>query len=109
MKITGYRAVWTIVLFDLPVRTRRERAQATGFRKHLLKCGFWRVQLSVYARPCASEENAAAQVHRVRAGLPPGGQVRIMRVTDRQYERMLVFQEKRRNRPERMPEQLTFF
>lgn len=101
--------MWTLVLFDLPVLTPLERKQATLFRKHLLKAGFQRLQLSVYARACASEEAAAAQVRRVRMGLPPGGQVRIMRVTDRQYERMLVFQEKRKRRPERMPEQLTFF
>lgn len=109
MKVTGYRAMWAVVFFDLPVSTRAQRGHATAFRLGLLRAGFERLQFSVYARPCPSEESLDAHVARVRRALPPGGQVRIMKITDRQFERMLVFEEKRSRRPECMPEQLVFF
>ena len=101
--------MWLIVLFDLPVRTKPQRHRATGFRKGLLKDGFNMMQFSVYTRPCASEENASVHLQRVQRSLPPLGSVRIMQVTDKQYERMLCFDGKQPSRPEHMPSQLEFF
>ena len=46
------------------------------------------LQFSVYARYCASEEMAVAYRHRVRAGLPPEGYVRVLAVTDHQFGKM---------------------
>ena len=101
--------MWLIVLFDLPVKTKPQRKAATGFRKHLLEDGFEMMQYSVYLRACPSEENASAHLARVQSGLPPLGSVRIMRVTDRQFGRMLCFDGKRAAQPEEMPAQLEFF
>ena len=38
--LSGYRLVWLMVLFDLPVVEKAERNQATRFRKDLLDRGF---------------------------------------------------------------------
>lgn len=101
--------MWLLVLFDLPVRTKPQRANATEFRKGLLKDGFTMMQYSVYMRPCASEENAATHLERVRQSLPPLGAVRVMQVTDKQFGRMLCFDGNRPVSTEHAPRQLEFF
>ena len=45
-----------MVLFDLPVMTKKERKAATDFRKFLLDQGFEMAQYSVYMRFCAGKE-----------------------------------------------------
>lgn len=109
MLVSGFRAMWVIVLFDLPVSTKPERRRATEFRKALLQDGFTRMQYSVYMRPCASEEGAVTHRSRIRAVLPPRGAVRILLITDRQFSRILCFDGKDLTDPERMPTQLEFF
>ena len=42
--------MWILVLFDLPVTTKTERAKATHFRNALLDLGFEMVQFSVYIK-----------------------------------------------------------
>lgn len=107
--VSGYKAVWIMVLFDLPVLTKKQRKAATRFRKDLMEDGFWMLQFSVYARPCPSDENAAVHLARVEAALPADGQVRIVMVTDKQYGRMRVFFGKKGKKPEVIPGQLELF
>lgn len=101
--------MWLVTMFDLPVDTKEARRAYTDFRKLLLGCGFFRMQYSVYARPCASEENADVHRKRIKLGLPPDGEVRIATFTDKQFERMQVFYGKMRGATEKMPEQVSFF
>lgn len=39
--------MWCLVMFDLPVETKKQRREATRFRNDLLDWGFCMVQLSV--------------------------------------------------------------
>lgn len=96
-------------MFDLPVDTKAARHAYAVFRKHLLKDGFTRVQYSVYARHCASRENVEVHTARVAKAVPDDGEVRIVVLTDKQFERMQIFWGKRRKPPERAPAQLEFF
>lgn len=75
-----------LVFFDIPVKTKRQRRIATGFRNFLLKDGYHMVQFSVYARVCNGVD--AVEKHRIRlkAALPENGSVRLMVVTEKQYE-----------------------
>ena len=50
--LSGYRLMWMIVMFDLPVVLKEERKAATAFRNSLLDMGFEMSQFSVYARFC---------------------------------------------------------
>ncbi len=101
--------MWLVAMFDLPVTTRKARRDYTRFRKALIDDGFTKMQYSVYTRHCASEENAAVHAGRVVAVLPPDGEVRLLRITDKQYERMQVFWGKRRKPTEQPPRQLELF
>lgn len=109
MELNSYRTMWVMTLFDLPVDTPKARKEYAKFRKHLKGDGFTMLQYSVYGRHCASEENAQAHIARVEGFLPPDGQVRIICVTEKQFERMRVFWGKMRKPPEQGPTQLTIF
>lgn len=109
MNISGYRAMWIVVLFDLPTDTKQAKRQYTYFRKALLEDGFAMMQYSVYYRHCASKENAEVHLQRTRTTVPPDGEVRLMQLTDKQFSRMEVFSGKRRVRAEETPAQLEMF
>jgi CRISPR-associated protein Cas2 len=68
--------------------------------------GFTMLQYSIYGRWCPSEEAALTYRRKIRAILPPKGQVRVLSVTDRQFGKMEVFAARSRERPEKKPEQL---
>jgi CRISPR-associated protein Cas2 len=84
-RLNGYRTMWLFVFFDLPVETKKQRKEATDFRKKLLKDGFSMMQFSVYIRHCASHESADMHTQRVQKNVPSQGMVSILRITDRQF------------------------
>ncbi len=107
--LSEYKGVWLFVLFDLPVKTRENRKDYADFRKHLLRLGFSRLQLSVYARYYRGEPASEAQRRQIRGMLPPGGHVRLVTITDRQFGKMEIFYGGRPRTPEQPPEQLLLF
>lgn len=109
MLISGYRSMWVIAMFDLPTDTKRAKRAYVRFRTMLLKDGFAMMQYSVYIRHCSSEENAGVHTQRVQYALPDDGEVRILTITDKQFERMRVFWGKRRTPTEQPPKQLELF
>ena len=109
MAFGGYRSMWVLAMFDLPTDTKESRREYTHFREALLKDGFAMMQYSVYARHCPSEENAEVHEDRIKAFLPPDGEVRIITITDKQFERMKTFYGKARVETEKAPEQISFF
>ena len=88
---SGYRFMWMMVMFDLPVLTKRQRKRATKFRNDLLDLGFEMAQFSVYMKFCGSRPAADALAGRVERHVPPEGHVSILVFTDKQYGRMRVF------------------
>ncbi len=105
----GLDTVWMVVMFDLPTETSEDRRRYAQFRKVLLKDGFMMLQFSVYGRHCPSEENAEVHEKRVVWALPPKGNVRIIKVTEKQYARMKTFYGKAPRKTEEPPLQLSFF
>ena len=96
-------------MFDLPVDTPRRRKAYTQFRKHLLQDGFLKLQYSVYARPSPSREIANVHLARIERWLPCDGEVRILELTDKQFELMKIFWGQKRRPPQQPPKQLEFF
>jgi CRISPR-associated protein Cas2 len=109
VKISEYRWMWVVAMFDLPVDTREGRRQYAQFRKALIRDGFVMMQFSVYVRHTASRENAEVHIQRVETALPPEGEVRVITVTDKQFQRMRVFWGKNRKPTEPPPAQLELF
>lgn len=106
---SGYKSMWLITMFDLPVKTKEDRKIYAKFRKNLLEQGFTMIQFSVYVRFCASEELAQKYRRVVRKSLPEYGHVRVLTMTDRQYEKMENYVGLLREPNETAPLQLTFF
>ena len=109
MALSAYRGMWLIAMFDLPVDTRAARRDYTRFRNSLLKDGFTMLQFSIYTRYCAGEEASTAHRRRIRAALPPHGQIRLLTITDRQFGKMEVYEGKKREKTEEPPYQLELF
>lgn len=90
-RFSEYRIMWLLVFFDLPTETKKEKKAYSDFRKKLQGDGFTMFQFSIYVRHCASKENAEVHIKRVKAILPPIGQVGILCITDKQFGNIELF------------------
>ena len=61
-RLSEYRVMWVLILFDLPTETKKEKKAYVDFRKRLLRNGFTMFQFSIYVRHCASQENADVHI-----------------------------------------------
>ena len=101
--------MWVLVMFDLPVDTPEQRKAATDFRNDLLDLGFERCQYSVYLRFVEGREQATTTTRRVELVLPRGGKVYVLYFTDKQYAGIIRFDNRRRLKPPKNPEQYELF
>ncbi len=109
MSVTGYNLMWMMVMFDLPVTEPEERKRATAFRNYLLDEGFEMSQFSVYLRFCGTREMANPFVKRIKAHIPPDGNVSILFFTDKQFADIITFQNRKPVSMAEIPDQLTLF
>ncbi|MGP1464422.1 CRISPR-associated endonuclease Cas2 [Prevotella koreensis] len=108
-RISEYRVMWLLVLFDLPTETKRDIRAYTVFRKNLIKDGFTMFQFSIYIRHCASIENAEVHIKRVKSFLPEYGKVGIICITDKQFGNIELFFGKKPIVPNAPGQQLELF
>ena len=107
--LSGYRIMWLVVLFDLPVGTKKQRKAATRFRFKLLDLGFEMTQYSVYLRFCAGKEQADGYARKIEQAMPAEGKVHIVAITDKQYENIRTYRGMNREPGFKNPAQLTLF
>jgi len=79
-----------MVFFDIPVKTKPQQRIANGFRQFLLKDGYHMVQYSVYARVCNGSDSVEKHKLRLKGNLPKNGSVRLLVLTEKQYESMEI-------------------
>ncbi|WP_296821524.1 CRISPR-associated endonuclease Cas2 [uncultured Megasphaera sp.] len=79
-----------LVMFDLPVKTKMERKAANQFRHFLLHDGYYMMQFSVYVRICNGRDAVEKHRQRILHQLPPQGSVRMLIITERQFEAMEI-------------------
>lgn len=108
-RLSEYRVMWVLVLFDLPTETKKERKAAADFRNRLQKDGFTMFQFSIYIRHCASSENADVHIKRVKSFLPEFGKVGILCITDKQFGKMELFLGKKIQKANAPGQQLELF
>ncbi|OIQ78856.1 CRISPR-associated endoribonuclease Cas2 [mine drainage metagenome] len=107
--LSGYRFMWIVVMFDLPVVEKAERKEATDFRNTLLDMGFEMSQFSVYMRFCSSQSKVDTYCTQVEKSLPVGGKVNILQFTDKQYERIITYRGKAKQPSNKSPDQYDLF
>ena len=108
-QLSGYRVMWMMVLFDLPVVEKAERKEASTFRLFLKDLGFEMAQFSVYIRHTPGKEAVEAYRKKIESALPSQGKVDILQFTDKQYENIISFRGTKRDSPNQNPEQLLLF
>ncbi|MFX0561210.1 CRISPR-associated endonuclease Cas2 [Tepidibacillus infernus] len=79
-----------LLFFDLPMNTKEERRIYTKFRKHLINNGFTMLQFSVYAKIFPNRTSLFQYIPGLKRSVPSKGSIRIMAVTEKQYEKMLI-------------------
>ena len=105
---SGYRLMWLVVLFDLPVVETKDRKAAAGFRNFLLDRGYSMAQFSVYMRLMSGKEAAETAIAKIERHLPGKGTVQVLTITDRQYENLRTFRSRTR-REMKNPDQFLLF
>lgn len=105
-RISGYRLMWMMVMFDLPVGTKKERKVASDFRAQLLDAGFEMSQFSVYLRFVGEREKAERHVRWLKRNLPKHGKVNILFFTDRQFAESLFYHHAKPEKLPNVPKQL---
>ena len=78
-------------MFDLPVVTEKEKKIASKFRKYLLDDGYIMMQYSVYSRICKNNDDLNKHINRLRINSPKTGNIRLLQVTENQYNNMIMF------------------
>lgn len=78
-------------MFDLPVKTEKERKIANKFRNFLLDDGYIMMQFSVYSRICKNNDDLQKHINRIKTRIPPNGNIRLLQMTEKQYSNMIMF------------------
>lgn len=105
---------WILAMFDLPVKTDTQRKIASRFRTELQDNGYLMLQFSVYARPCVTYEHLDSHIAKVESFAPQGGNIRLMYLTDQQWEKSTTiigpnYNQGNRETDPQMPEQVEFW
>ena len=77
-----------LVMFDLPVVTAGERREYAKFRKYLIKSGYLMLQESIYCKLAQNATVADALVDNLRKNRPESGLVQVLKITEKQYQKM---------------------
>ena len=99
-----------VVLFDLPVKAKKDRKAYSQFHRFLAKDGYDMLQFSVYARICNGQDALSKHEARLKEHAPARGSVRYFQLTEKQFVemRVLVGTKKPKEDP-RFSKQLTLF
>ncbi len=107
--IPGYRLMWLIVVFDLPVETKANKRDYRRFVDFLEDNGYSRIQYSIYVCPTTTHDHTEVQAQRIADNLPAEGDVRVFRLTDKQWARTDSYYNGKLGKAEPPPEQFLFF
>ena len=84
------RTMRLVVFFDLPVVSKKDRKNYAQFRNYLIKNGYFMVQYSVYSKITQNHDDARKNISLLKQNLPSKGAVRVMQVTEKQYNAMEI-------------------
>jgi CRISPR-associated protein Cas2 len=79
-----------LVMFDMPTKTKQDKKNYREFRKYLIKNGFDMLQFSVYSKLVKNNNQAKKTVADINNYLPVKGLVRVLIVTEKQYNSMYI-------------------
>ena len=77
-------------MFDMPTITIEDRKNYSKFRDNLIDDGFIMFQYSIYVRICKNQDDITKHINRVKMFTPEKGNIRLLQVTEKQYEQMIM-------------------
>lgn len=80
-----FRFMRSLLMFDLPVETAKDRREYAKFVKFLKKQGFVLFQKSIYCKLSVNEAAAKATEKTVKGNLPKNGVVSLLTLTENQF------------------------
>ncbi|WP_415425823.1 CRISPR-associated endonuclease Cas2 [Staphylococcus borealis] len=86
----SYRFMRVLLMFDLPVETKKQRRIYSKFRKQLIEDGFLMMQYSIYIKSVINKDAANQTIKKVNTFLPQEGHVRALMITEKQYQHMQI-------------------
>lgn len=89
MKISDYRKMRAIILFDLPSVEKQDMANNQKFIKKLKKIGFYMLQFSVYTKVLINQSEYDRIIKKVKQIILNKGNIIILKLTDKQYNDMI--------------------
>ena len=89
----GGRFMRVLLFFDLPSVTKKDLKEYRKFVKFLTSDGFLRIQYSVYCKLCINTDSAQTEIRRVRTNSPSVGDVRLMAITENQFQKIININE----------------
>ena len=78
-----------LLMFDMPTLTPAEKKAYKAFRKFLINEGFLMHQYSVYTKLLLNDTASVAMQNRIQKNAPPRGNITLLKVTEKQYARMV--------------------
>ena len=75
----------TLLFFDLPTLTSKDRREYRKFIKVLKTNGFYMIQESVYAKMSIDQAAADSTTRKLKSNVPPNGFIMSMTVTEKQF------------------------
>lgn len=78
----------TILFFDLPSITNKDRKIYREFIKNIKKIGFYMIQESVYVKLSINSKAAENTKNKVNSFLPDNGNVILLTITEKQFNAM---------------------
>jgi len=104
-ELSGYRKMVLFVMFDMPTETKKDLKEYRQFRSKLLSYGFIMFQYSIYVRFCRSLAIAKKYEHHVEEVSPDNGSIRVLKITEAQFQNMIVIENYRKKPEEKVEEQ----
>lgn len=87
---TQFRQMKILIFYDLPTTTKKNQSDMNKFRNNLIKLGFIMMQESVYVKHCYNHDWVKRTQIKIRNILPPSGDIRILIITNKQYEEIKI-------------------
>jgi len=85
-----FRNMRLFVMFDIPIDTDKGKRAYSKFHRFLVNNGFDMLQYSIYTRFCHNDSDCKKHEKRLKANTPKCGSIRLLKVTENQYENMVI-------------------
>lgn len=90
--MSNYRYMRSILMFDLPVDTAKQRRSYRQFVKFLKKNGFIMFQESIYIKLSVNSSAVESITKKIEEKVPGEGNVSMLTITEKQFNDMKYFQ-----------------